>query len=345
MRGMCNPSSNTSRASMARRRPPMSGMCDVVAEKATRRPARKSGLSTLTSLMCLVPIQASLVMRTSPGRIAAAPIARRKWRTVAGRVPMNEGMLPVFCASEQPRASVSMQAKSFASFESVENDVRTIALAASSTTEMSRVQSPSSVIASNPRLTVSPSPAASSSERHDDVPGRRDREARTWIDDQRRALFLDHRRPREAVADREASAVVHGRLDEPAGLREPDGPSPLDGLLGSTAGAALEYDFTTRDGSAHGDTDVDELDRHVWRCERELLAIRRLEGRRERSSRGVRVASVVGTVGQRDHQVEPLPQKAPVGEALEARGLELEAGIGHDGARLVLEGAERRLER
>ena len=78
----------------------MSGMCDVVAENATRRPARKSGLSTLTSLMCPVPIQASLVMRTSPGRIAAAPIARRKWRTVAGSVPMNEGMLPVFCASE-----------------------------------------------------------------------------------------------------------------------------------------------------------------------------------------------------------------------------------------------------
>src|SRR2546428_5088695 len=238
-----------------------------------------------------------------------------------------------------------MQAKSFASFESVENDVRTIALAASSTTEMSRVQSTSSVIASNPRLTVSPSPAASWSERHDDVPGRRDREARTWIDDQRRALFLDHRRPREAVADCEASAVVHGRLDEPAGLREPDGPPPLDGLLGSTAGAALEYNFTTRDGSAHGDTDVDELDRHVGRCERELLAIRRLEGRRERPSRGGRVSSVVGAVGQRDHQVEPLPQKAPVGEALEARGLELEAGIGHDGARLVLEGAERRLER
>src|SRR5713101_5563335 len=159
-----------------------------------------------------------------------------------------------------------MQAKSFASFESVENDVRTIALAASSTTEMSRVQSTSSVIASNPRLTVSPSPAASWSERHDDVPGPRDREARTWIDDQRRALLLDHRRAREAVADREAGAVVHGRLDEPAGLREPGGPPPLDG--------------------------------HVWRCERELLAIRRLEGRRERSSRGVRVASVVGTVGQ-----------------------------------------------
>ena len=100
IKGMCSPSSNTSRASIARRRPPMSGMCEVVAENATSRPARKIGLRTLTSLMCPVPIHASFVMRTSPGRIAVGPIARRKWRTVAGRVPMNEGMLPVFCASE-----------------------------------------------------------------------------------------------------------------------------------------------------------------------------------------------------------------------------------------------------
>ena len=76
--GMCSPSSNTSRASIARKRPPMSGMCEVVAENATRRPARKIGLRTLTSLMCPVPIHASLVMSTSPGRIAAGPIARRK---------------------------------------------------------------------------------------------------------------------------------------------------------------------------------------------------------------------------------------------------------------------------
>src|SRR6266545_447992 len=237
-----------------------------------------------------------------------------------------------------------MQAKSFASFESVENDVRTIALAASSTTEMRRVQSTSSVIASNPRLTVSPSPPASWSERHDDVPGRRDREARARTDDQRRAFLLNHRRSGEAVADREAGAFVHGRLDEPAGLREPGGPPPLDGLFGPTAGASLEYDFTTRDGSAHGDTDVDELDRYVWRCERELLAIRRLEGRRERPSRGVCVASVVGTVGQLDDEVKPLPQETAVGEPLEARGLQLEPGVGHDGARVVLEGVERGLE-
>ena len=124
---------------MARIRPPMSGMCEVVAEKATSRPPWKIGLSTETSLMWPVPIQASLVMSTSPGRIRSAPISRRKWRTVAGSVPMKDGMLPLFWASAYPRASVSMQAKSLASLESVENEVRTIALAASSTTEMMRV--------------------------------------------------------------------------------------------------------------------------------------------------------------------------------------------------------------
>ena len=61
---------------------------------------------------------------------------------------MNEGMEPVFWASAPPRASVSMHAKSFASFESVENDVRTMAFAASSTIEIRRVQRTSRVTAS-----------------------------------------------------------------------------------------------------------------------------------------------------------------------------------------------------
>jgi hypothetical protein len=36
---------------MARMRPPMSGMCEVVAENATSRSRWKTGLSTETSLM------------------------------------------------------------------------------------------------------------------------------------------------------------------------------------------------------------------------------------------------------------------------------------------------------
>ena len=88
-------------------------------------------------------------MSTSPGRQAVPPISRRKWRTVAGRVAMNDGMLPVFWASAPPRASVRMQAKSLASLDSVENEVRTMALAASSTIEMMRVQSTSRVTASS----------------------------------------------------------------------------------------------------------------------------------------------------------------------------------------------------
>ena len=53
---------------------------------------------------------------------------------------MNDGIDPEFCAKEYPRASVSTQAKSFASFARVEKDVRTITLAASSTIEIIRVQ-------------------------------------------------------------------------------------------------------------------------------------------------------------------------------------------------------------
>ena len=133
---------------MARMRPPMSGMCEVVAAKATSRSPWKIGFTRQTSLMWPVPCQGSLVMKTSPGFMPSAPNSPRKWRTVAGSVPMKDGMLPEFWASAKPRASVSTQAKSLASLESVEKDVRTMALAASSTTEMSRVQSTSSVMAS-----------------------------------------------------------------------------------------------------------------------------------------------------------------------------------------------------
>src|SRR5262245_32763977 len=116
------------------------------------------GLTRHTSLRCPVPIQGLLVMRTSPGRSPSAPISRRKWRTVAGSVPMNDGMLPVFWARAWPRASVRTQAKSLASLDSVENEVRTIALAASSTTEIRRVHRTSRVTASK-RVVITSSPA------------------------------------------------------------------------------------------------------------------------------------------------------------------------------------------
>src|SRR5262249_61774346 len=98
-----------------------------------------------------------------------------------------------------------MHAKSLASFESVENDVRTIAFAASSTTEINRVHSTSSVIASNRELTESPSSCVEPScvERHDHVAGRGDREARSRRHYQGRALLLDHRGSGEVIADGE----------------------------------------------------------------------------------------------------------------------------------------------
>ena len=69
----------------------------------------------------------------------SGPNSARKCRTVAGNVPMKDGMLPVFCASECPVSSVSTQAKSLASFDRVENEVRMITFAASSTIEVMRL--------------------------------------------------------------------------------------------------------------------------------------------------------------------------------------------------------------
>src|SRR5262249_59557018 len=44
-------------------------------------------------------------------------------------------------------------------------------------------------------------------------------------------------------------------------------------------------------------------------------------------------------------ELEAVTEEAAVGEPLEARGLELEAGVARDGSRLVLEATERALER
>src|SRR5204862_43329 len=205
--GMCRPSSKISRASMARMRPPMSGMCEVVAEKATSRSRWKIGLRTETSLMWPVPIHASLVMRTSPGRIEAAPSSRLKWRAVAGRAPMHEGL-----------------------------------------------------------------------------------------------GLAEVRRPLpSARAARAGALTVHGHLG-------------------------------ARHGRAHGDTDVDELDRHVGRREREFLAVRRLE--RAREAPPALVAVVVGAGGKIDHEIEALAEEAAVGESFHRRHLELEPRVGHHRARL-----------
>ncbi len=73
---------------------------------------------------------------------------------VRGTVPMKDGMLSVAWAIEPPWASVSTQAKSLDSRTTVENEVRTSAAAASSTIEISRVHSTSSVIAFKVAMSV-----------------------------------------------------------------------------------------------------------------------------------------------------------------------------------------------
>jgi hypothetical protein len=80
----------------------------------------------------------------------------------------------------------------------------------------------------------------------------------------------------------------------------------------------------------------------MGRGEGELLAVGGLEGRLERAPRGLVVG--VWPVGQRHHEVEALAEEAAIGEAAHGGGVELEARVRHDGARLVLEPPERRLE-
>src|SRR5215471_8382623 len=90
-------------------------------------------------------------MRMSPSASVSGGNISRKLRIVRGAVPMNEGMLLLACAIEFPRASVMTQAKSFDSRTMVENEVRTSDAAASSTIEMRRRHSSSSVIPSSIR--------------------------------------------------------------------------------------------------------------------------------------------------------------------------------------------------
>ncbi|MNN27570.1 hypothetical protein D3C81_1411090 [compost metagenome] len=90
-----------------------------------------------------MPIHGLLVMKMSPGRMLSAPICAMAARTVRGSVPMNEGMLPLFSASAHPAESVTTTAKSLASVERVEKEVRTMSLAASFTTARTRVQNTS----------------------------------------------------------------------------------------------------------------------------------------------------------------------------------------------------------
>ena len=49
-----------------------------------------------------VPYQMSLVMRISPGSSVSGGNALKKWRTVIGKVPINEAMLAEDCTREWP---------------------------------------------------------------------------------------------------------------------------------------------------------------------------------------------------------------------------------------------------
>src|SRR5712691_466941 len=205
-----------------------------------------------------------------------------------------------------------MQAKSFASFDSVENEVRTMALAASSTTEMSRVQSTSSVIASNVgmnrplTLALSPGGGEGIQSKHD-VAGGGDARGGAGADDERRALLFDDGGALDFVADTEAVAVVDRRLGEAARFAEVRGAPALERGGRARAPSALEHHLAARHGRARRDADVQEFHGDSGRRQRELLPIRRLE--RLRQPPAARGAVKIRPLGQLDDQVEALAQK------------------------------------
>src|SRR6266566_5099757 len=100
---------------------------------------------------------------------------------------------------------------------------------------------------------------------------------------------------------------------------------------------ARSYTVVSTKASASGN--------HVGRRERELLAVGGLEGSSECAAHRVGVAAVVRAIREVDHEIEALAQEPAVGEPLDVPRLELETRVAHDGACLVLEGAECGLER
>ena len=222
-----------------------------------------------------VPSQASLVISTSPGCMPlGADLAqevphRRRQRA-------DEGRDAAAVLGQRVAARVGEHAGEVVGLVGqVENEVRTMALAASSTTEMRRVHSTSSVIASSLALTAA-SPRCCRSR----PPARSPPGPITRVEPSSSTTAG----PRISSPAARRVAVVHRRLQKPSALGEVDRPRALERAPPRAAGpraALAARRRLARDGRAHGHADVDELHRHVRRRERELLAVRRLEGRRE----------------------------------------------------------------
>ncbi len=99
------PSSYTERASALKPTPPTSTVWQVDANSATGRPSRNTGVTMTKSNRCPVPIQGSLVTKTSPGRIDSSGKREKKCFTAAAIELTWPGVPVTACASMLPRVS------------------------------------------------------------------------------------------------------------------------------------------------------------------------------------------------------------------------------------------------
>ena len=148
MIGMRRPSSYTSRDSAERIFPPMSAAWHVFAKNAIGRPARKTGVTTVMSLIWPLVCHGSFVSSTSPGRSVSGGYAVRKCRTPVAIALMWPGVPVSDCATMKPRESKTPHARSSDSRTTVENAVRISAACCSFTIDTSRFASTSTRIVS-----------------------------------------------------------------------------------------------------------------------------------------------------------------------------------------------------
>ena len=138
--GMYIPSSNTERPSGPMPSPPTSITWAVLANRPIIWPPWKAGETTVRSCRWPVPSHGSFVMKWSPGFMVAAGKRRRKWPTLSIIEFTWPGVPVTACASIRPCRSNTPADRSPDSRTVVENAVRIIVCACSSTTAMRRFQ-------------------------------------------------------------------------------------------------------------------------------------------------------------------------------------------------------------
>src|SRR5262249_42372662 len=212
MIGMRSPSSNTSRASAERIRPPISALWQVLANNATSLPLRKIGVVMVMSFIWPAVCQGSLVISTSPGARCSRGNAARKCLIDVAMALMWPGVPLIDCAIIRPLVSNMPQARSWLSRTMVLKAVRMSASCCSLAAARSRFQITSSVMGSiGLRATL---------QFHHDIQLLVDLRSGTDADDQGRLALLHDRRAGKVHSRLQRVAIIDRRFDVAAALRE-----------------------------------------------------------------------------------------------------------------------------